>query len=39
MKIIVVGLTLLLTGCGGAKDFGALLYCAAHQNDTNRRCN
>lgn len=38
MKIIALVACLLLAGCGAARDFGALLYCVAHDGDINRKC-
>lgn len=38
MKFFVVFLALALSGCGVARDFGALMYCVIHDNDINRKC-
>lgn len=38
MKLVVVIACLFLGGCGTARDLWALGYCAANQNDINRRC-
>lgn len=38
MKFVVLALALVLSGCGSARDFGALMYCVIHDNDINRKC-